>query len=141
MFRIEMQDLERARLRLKEKKSALVVVKNGKVIFETESHGIKGFLEACELFGKELAGSSIADKIVGRAAAFLCVHFQVSAVFAIIISTEGVRVLKDNNVFYQFEKRVPDILNQKRNDICPFEKLALTSAAPEEAYSKLRTRC
>ena len=141
MFRIEMQDLERARLRLREKNISLVIVKNGKVIFETESHSIKDFLEAYELFGKELAGSSIADKIVGRAVAFLCVYFQVSAVFAVIISTEGVRVLTDNNIFYQFEKCVPNILNQKRNDICPFEKLALTSATPEEAYSKLRTRC
>ena len=139
MHRIKMQDLERARQRLKEKNLSLVVVKSGKVIFETESHGIKGSLEAIELLGKELSGSSVADRVVGRAVAFLCVYFQVSAVFAVIISVEGVRVLEDNNVFYQFEKCVPNILNQKRNDICPFEKLALTFATPEEAYRKLRT--
>ena len=133
-----MQDLERARLRLEEKNLSLVVVKNGKVIFETESHGIKGFLEATELLGKELIGSSVADRVVGRAVALLFVYFRVSAVFAVIISMEGVRVLEDNNVFYQFEKCVPNILNQKRNDICPFEKLALTFTTPEEAYMKLR---
>ena len=136
MVRIEMQDLERARLRLKEKNLSLVIVKNGKVAFEAESHSIRAFLEACELFGRELAGSCIADRIVGRAVASLCVYFQVSAVFAVIISTEGVRVLTDNDVFNQFEKCVPNILNQKRTDICPFEKLALTSATPEEAYRK-----
>jgi len=75
----------------------------------------------------------MADKVVGRAVVLLCVYFQVSAVFAVIISMEGVRVLEDNNVFYQFEKCVPNILNQKRNDICPFEKFALTFATPEEA--------
>ena len=134
-----MQDLERARLRLKEDNLSLVVVKSGKVIFETESHGIKGFLGAIELFGRELVGSSVADRVVGRAVSLLCVCFQVSAVFAVIISMKGIRILEDNNIFYQFEKCVPDILNQKRNDICPFEKLALTSATPEEAFRKLRT--
>jgi len=28
---------------------------------------------------------------------------------------------------------------KKRNDICPFEKLALIFTTPEEAYKKLRT--
>lgn len=59
--------------------------------------------------------------------------------FAVIISMEGVRVLEDNKIFYQFEKCVPNILNQKGNDICPFEKLALTFQTPEDAYRKLRT--
>lgn len=139
MHRIKMQDLERARLRLKEKNLSLVVVKNGKVIFETETRGIKSFLGAIELFGKELAGSSVADRIVGRAVALLCVYVQVSAVFAVIISMEGVRVLEDNKIFYQFGKCVPNILNQKGNDICPFEKLALTFQTPKDAYRKLRT--
>jgi len=64
-----MQDLELARLRLKVKKLSLVVVKNEKAIFETKSHGVKGFLEAIELVDRELTGSSVADRIVGRAVA------------------------------------------------------------------------
>jgi len=139
MLRTSMQDLELARLRLKGKGLSLVVVNNGKVIFETESHGIKGIFEAIELLGKKLTGSSVADRIVGRAAAFLCVYFRAAAVFAVTISVEGVKVLKDNKVFCQFEVCVPNILNRKRNDICPFEKLAFTFATPEEAYKKLRT--
>jgi len=47
-----MHDLELARLRLKAKKLSLVV-KNGKVIFEAKSHGVKGFLEAIELVDRE----------------------------------------------------------------------------------------
>lgn len=133
-----MQDLERAKHRLKENDLSLVVVRNRKIIFETESHGVKGFLEATELQGKELAGSSVADRVVGRAVAFLSAHFQVSAVFAVVMSEEGVRVLEDNSIFYQFEKCVPNILDPRRNDICPFEKLALTFTTPEDAYKKLR---
>ncbi|MDH5779124.1 MAG: DUF1893 domain-containing protein [Candidatus Bathyarchaeota archaeon] len=138
MFRIEMHDLECARLRLRAQKLSLVVVKDRKVIYESGSHGITSFLEAAGILGTKLAGSAVADKIVGRAVAFLCVHFQVSAVFAVVLSIEGVHVLKDNNVFYQFEKCVPHIQNQKGNGMCPFERLALTFTTPEEAYRKLR---
>ena len=80
-----------------------------------------------------------ADRVVGRAVAFLSVHFQVSAVFAVITSMEEIRVLEDNNVHYQFEKCIPNSLNRKRSDICPFEKLALTFKTPDEAYKNLRT--
>lgn len=134
-----MQDLERARSRLKERDLSLVVVKNERLLFETESHGIKGFLEAVDLLDKELIGSSIADRIVGRAVAFLCAYSRVSAVFAVTMSREGARVLEDGKIYYQFEKCVPNILNQKRSDICPFEKLAITFTSPEEAYKKLQS--
>lgn len=140
MFRTEMHDLERARRVLRAQKLSLVVVKDGKVIYESGSHGITSVLEAAEILGTELAGSAVADKIVGRAVAFLCVHFQVAAVFAVVLSIEGVHVLKDNNISFQFEKCVPHIQNQKGTGMCPFEKLALTFTTPEEAYRKLRER-
>ncbi|NIW16927.1 DUF1893 domain-containing protein, partial [candidate division KSB1 bacterium] len=63
-----------------------------------------------EKLGKELIGSSVADKIVGRAAAMLCVYSKAASVFAVTISEEGTKVLEDNKVFYRFENRVPNIL-------------------------------
>jgi len=134
-----MQDLKIAKLRLKEEDLTLVIVKNGRVIFETESQGVGGFLQAIEKFGKELVASSVADKIVGAAAAMLCAYSEVATVFAVTISEEGIKVLEDNGISYQFENRVPNILNQDRTDVCPFEKLAIGSRDPKEAYEKLKS--
>lgn len=134
-----MKDLEIARTRLKEGNLSLVVVKHGKIIFETESSGLKGFLQVIELLGRELVESSVADKIMGRAAALLSVFSCVSAVFAVTISEEGIKVLEDNNIPYQFERCVPSILNSKGNGTCPFEKLTMTFANPAEAYAKLKS--
>ena len=70
---MNVQDLENAKERLDEKHLSLCLVKDGKIIFETASHGISGFLEAVENFGPRLEGVSVADKIAGKAIVLLCV--------------------------------------------------------------------
>ena len=133
------RDLELAKLWLKERDLTLVVVKEGETIFEIKSQGISGFLQAIEKLGKRLGASSVADTIVGAAAATLCVYSKVSAVFAVTISKGGTRVLKENNIFCEFENEVLNILNSDRKDICPFDKLVINSVDSEEAYTKLRS--
>jgi hypothetical protein len=134
---VQDKDLELAKSKLMDEDLSLVIVKNGKVIFETQKQGITGFLEAIERLDKNLVDASAADKIVGVAAAMLCVYAEMASVFALTISEEGKKVLSDNNIVYLFERIVPHILNRSKNDVCPFEKLAMTSNDPEEAYVKL----
>ncbi len=134
-----MLDVELAKFRLKEKDFNLVIAKVGQIIFETKLHGIGGLLQAIEKLDKELVGSSVADKVVGRAAAMLCIYSQVAHVFANILSKEGKRVFEKNNVPYEYERLVPNILNYNRHDVCPFEKLAIKIKNPEETYRELRT--
>ena len=138
-MKVRDRDLELAKSRLKDRDLTLVIVKEGKVIFETRSQGVGGFLQAIEKLGKRLVASAVADKIVGAAAAMLCVYSEVSSVFAVTISEEGIRVLKDNDIIYRFENEVPNILNHDKTDICPFEKLVIGSRDPKEAYTKLKS--
>jgi len=136
---VENQDLELAKLKLIEEDLSLVIVKRGEVIFETKKQGITGFLQAIEKQDKNLVAASAADKIVGVAAAMLCVYAGITSVFALTISEEGIMVLEDNNITYLSEKKVPNILNRNKNDVCPFEKLAMASGSSEEAYVKLKS--
>ena len=133
------RDLELAKSRLKDRDLTLAIVKEGKVIFETKSQGVGGFLQAIEKLGKRLVASSVADKIVGAAAAMLCAYSGVSSVFAVMISEEGIGVFEDNNIIYRFEHEVPNIFNQDKTDVCPFEKLVTGSTDPKEAYTKLKS--
>ncbi len=135
---VKNQDLDLAKLKLLEKDLSLVIVKNGKVTFETNKQGITGFLQAIEELNSNLVGSSVADKIVGVAAAILFVYAGVVSVFALTISEEGINVLEDNNITYMFKKKVSNILNRDKNDVCPFEKIALNSRNPDDAYLKLK---
>ena len=132
-------DLSFAKLKLIDEDLSLVIVKNGKVVFETKKQGVSGFLEAIEKLNQDFVGASVADKIVGVAAAMLCVYSGVSSVFALTISEGGIRVLENNNIVCLFEKNVSNILNRTKNDVCPFEKLAMDSGSSKETYVKLKT--
>ena len=124
---------------MKKKALTLVIVNSEKIIFETKAQGIMGLLNAIEDLGTKMRRSSIADKIVGRAAALLCAYSRVSAVYAVTMDENGLQILRDKNIVCQFEKIVPYILNQKQDSICPFEKLLINISDPEEAFEKLRT--
>lgn len=133
-----MLDLELAKLALRENNLSLVIVKEEQIVFETRVHGIEGFTRAIEKSGEKLAGSSVADRIVGRAAALLCAYAQVAAVFAVTVSKEGVKILALNDIRYEYENLVPNILNHDKTAICPFEQLTAGLANPEEAYTTLK---
>jgi hypothetical protein len=80
----------------------------------------------------------VADRVVGKAAALLCLYARATAVFAVIASEKGVEMLKKNNVLCRFENMVPYILDSKKSGICPFEKLVINISNPDEAYEKLK---
>lgn len=133
-----MDDLEIAKQRLKNRKLSLVFVKNSKVIFETSIEGLKGFLKAIEELSGSLSDSSVADKIIGKAAALLCAYSNIKAAFAITMSKSGLEILNTYNIRGEFENLVPTILNMKKTDKCPFEKLVENTSNYKEAYEKIK---
>jgi hypothetical protein len=134
----QMKDFDMAKNRLVEASFSLVIVKNRKVLFETNASGVRGFLAAIERIGKDLKGSALADRIVGEAAAQLCAYSCVREVYAIVLSQCGKDVLKKNRIRFEYENMVPHILNMKKTDLCPFEKIVSGSTTPQEAYERLR---
>jgi len=134
-------DLNIAKDRLAQKSLSLVIVNHGKVLSETKSHGISDLLKAVNKLGDSMKGSSVADRTVGRAAALLFVFSGVRAVFAALASDGGFAVLAENNVFCVYEKRVANVLNFEKTDVCPFEKLVANLSDPEKAYGVLKEKC
>ena len=136
-----MDDLEVAKQRLKDKKLSLVFVKNSQATFETNMEGLGGFLQAIEELNGNLSGASVADKTIGKAAAFLCAYSNVKAAFAVTMSHSGLEVLKMYNIRCEFENFVTIILNLNKTDKCPFEKLVENTSDFGEAYEKIRQFC
>jgi len=136
-----MDDLTTAKQRLKEKELSLVFVRDSKVIFETNVEGLRGFVQAIETLSDSLAKSSIADRIVGKAAALLCAYCRAKTVFASTMSQSGLKTLETHRIPSEFESLVPTILNRKKTDRCPFEKLVENTTNPKEAYDKIRKSC
>lgn len=133
-----MKDLEIAKKRLNEKNLKLSIVKNAEVIFETASHGISGFLEAIEKLGDKLEGASVADRVVGKAIALLCVYARVKAIYATTLSEKAKVVFEKHAVYHEWCILVENILDFDKVGMCPFEKLAKEISNPREGYEKLK---
>ena len=133
-----MRNLDLAKLALKERYLSLVIVKNQKNIFESCSSGINGLLQAIEKLSTKLDGSSVADKIVGRAAALLIIYSRIKEVYAVMLSREGLKVLKENDISIEYDRLVPKVLVRTSMSICPFEKFSLTIESPNDAYRMLK---
>jgi hypothetical protein len=133
-----MRDLELVKRKLKETDLTLVIVKGNEVLFEDNSPGIIGFLRAIETLKEKLAMSSVGDRVVGKAIAMLCAYSKVKSVYAITLSEGGKKTLENFGIPYEFENLVSKILDMKKKDICPFEKLTAHVSSPEEAYERFK---
>ncbi len=133
-----MNDLEIAKTSLRKKQLTLVLVKNCETLFETKFHRISGFLKAIEQQGKNLHDASVADRVVGKAVALLCVYANVKEVYAETLSTEGKNVLQQNGIAVEWKELVDTILDDQRQNICPFEKEAADVNDPQVAFDKFK---
>ena len=112
--------------------------KGGKLIF-SEKRGIApvmGFIAD----GLDLSGYSVADLVVGKAAAMLFVKCKISSVFAKTLSEGGEEILKRHGVRFEYENLVERIINRDGTDICPMEKTVSNTEDIEEGYLLLEEK-
>ncbi len=109
-------------------------MKDGTLLYSTKSHRITGFLEAIEKCGLQLKGSSVADKVAGKAIALLCAYAKVKEVYAIIMSRPALTVFKKHKIQCHWNELVETILDANKAGICPFETAASNVSDPNLAY-------
>jgi len=132
-------DLEIAKKELKENNLNLVIAKYGKIIFSTDEDGVRGLVRAIDNYARDMYGSSVADTVVGKAAAMLCSYAKVSSVYGGLMSINGRNFLIRRGIDSEYEKLVEEILNRERRDICPFERLVKDCNDVREAYGKIKS--
>ncbi len=129
-------DLAIAENLLKEKSYACVVVRDGDVVFSSEKRGIAPLVEFNE-FSDSRGGFSLADKVIGKAAALLCIYSGVGHVYANVISTPAVNALVKNNIDVSYDSEVPSIKNRAGDGLCPMEKLSEGVGEPAVMFDKV----
>ncbi|MDE7167466.1 MAG: DUF1893 domain-containing protein [Clostridia bacterium] len=114
----------------------ICLCKGGKCLY-SESRGISPMMNFIA-DGVDLAGYSVADLIVGKAAALLFVKSGIKEVYAKTLSEGGKKVLGDNGVPVTYQTLTEKIINRAGTDTCPMEKAVANTANPEEAYALLK---
>ena len=132
-------DLSLAKEVLLKDNVSFVLAKSGKVLFKSKSHGISDLLAMLDAVGRRTEGASLADSIVGRAAALVCVYAKILAVYGESMSEGALSILKTHGVFYEFGTLVPRILNRAKDDICPFDKAISGVEDPRVALDRLKS--
>lgn len=120
-----MNDIELAKNLLDNEQRALVIVKDGKVLFSVDGKGIKPIYTAFNELKDELKGSSVADKVIGKAAAMIYEHAAIKELSTKLISENAISVLGNTSIIYEYEKSVPYIKNRDQSGMCPVETLSL----------------
>ncbi len=105
----------------------------------SRERGIKPLIKILDN-GKTLEEISAADKVVGRAAAFLYVLLGVRELYAEVISEGAVEVLKKFGIKYEYALLTKRIKNRAGDGFCPMETAVLDVSSPESALEVLKNR-
>ena len=81
----------------------------------------------------------MADRVVGKAVALLCVYVKIKAIYAMTLSRLGKAVLEQHGIYHKWAQLVESILDTRMTSQCPFEELAAEILDPTQAYLKLKT--
>lgn len=131
-----MSDIERAKAALRG--HSVAVCRAGEVMTR-DGRGIAPLL-AIASDESDLRGASVADLIVGKAAAMLMTYAGVSEVYAVVMSEAGERTLSEHDIPHSCGLLVPYIIDRTGKDVCPMERAVADVSDPAEAYAAISAR-
>ena len=131
-------DTEKAKEILIEGKYTCVICRGEDTDTFTE-RGVKPLLSLLDS-GKSLKGYSAADKVVGRASAFIYTLLKVNEVYAPVMSAGAEKVLRESEISVYYDELVEKIINRQGTGICPMEDAVSLSNTAEDAVEKIRRR-
>lgn len=135
---MEHNDLTAARERLLTGEFTCVI-RSGDLEYTTYERGVKPLVRWLTE-GTDLRGFSAADKVVGKATAYLYCLLGVKEVYAHVMSESAAKVLEENGIAASQGKLVENIINRQGTGICPFEAAVWEIHTPEEALIAIRNR-
>lgn len=133
-----MQDLEKAKQELLSGGWTCVLCRDERM-YTASARGVKPLADWLES-GLDVRGFCAADKVVGRATAFLYVLLGVRAVYAGVMSIPAKQVLVEHGVAAFCGREVPGIINRRGDGLCPFEEAVLNITDPAQALTVIRKK-
>ena len=133
-----MSDLTNAKRILTEGAHTCVLCR-GDAVYTANDRGVKPLVDWLDS-SLDLRGFSAADKVVGRATAFLYVLLWVKEVHSLVMSTPARQALEAGGIAATCDREVPGIINRRGDGPCPFEDAVLGITDPMEALTAIRKK-
>ena len=109
---------------------------HGEKILTSTQRGVVPLLAWLES-GENYQGGVVADKVVGKTAAYLYVLLGVASVHAKVISKAAEEVFQCFHLPYTYERSVEAIRNRTGDGFCPMERAVWGLDDPQTAYEKI----
>ena len=135
---MQFEDMKKAQRRLVESGCTCAICFDDKM-WESRERGVKPLLLWLEE-ERIPRGFFAADKVVGRAAAFLYVLLGARAVWADVISEPACEVLHEAGIHYEAAHIVPAIRNRTNTGFCPMETSVLGITDPQAALVAIKNK-
>lgn len=116
-------DLDLTREILRAGDCRLVIVKGGEVLWRSDDRMLHGLVACVDALGTTSHGATMADTVVGKAAALLARAAGVEEIYTPLLSQRALDYLQQQGVRLEYEKLVPGILNRNRDGLCPLEQI------------------
>ncbi|MBO5421251.1 MAG: DUF1893 domain-containing protein [Clostridia bacterium] len=134
-----MSDILTAKDLLKKENATFVAV-NGEKIFISHSRGVAPIIEIIDSDAELLCGASVADKVIGKAAAMLLSKYKVKEIHALLVSEKALEYLDKKSISVTYDNVVAHIINRNKTDMCPMEKCVLNTTDEDEAEELIRRK-
>ncbi len=131
-----LNDLEKAKSMLGSGEYTCVLCK-GDAVHTSRHRGVRPLLE---LLNTDVSGFCAADKVVGRATAFLYRLLKVRAVHGAVISQGALQVLEGSGIAVSWESQVDFIRNRSGDGRCPMELATENIDDPKEALAAIQKK-
>ena len=129
--------LEEAKKILEEQKASCVIAKPTGEILISNDIGIKPLMVELRQDKQAFVGASIADKVIGKAAALLGILGGARAMYGEVMSEAACETLKANGILYEYAMKVAYIENRTKTGKCPMEETVWKINEPLEAFEAL----
>lgn len=130
------EQLNQARELLRNEGYTCVLLKDS-TVYHSFDRGVKPLLAFLDA-GTDLRGSCAADKVIGKATAFLYCLLGVREIYAPVVSEAAVEVLARHGILVIWEQKVPFIWNHRRTAGCPMETAVRDIDDAETALGAIR---
>lgn len=115
------------------------VLTDGAYLYTSEQRGVKPLVQLLEQKNAP-TGLSAADKVVGKATAWLYILLKIRELYALVISEPALHLLEKHGISVTYEQKVSHIVNRAGDGMCPFEEAVLDTEDPQRAYGKIREK-
>lgn len=132
-------NLTRAKTLLEQNENLTCIICKGETIYTSDKRGIKPLLEWINE-EKSFVGFSAADKVVGKAAAFLYVILGIEEIYAPVMSEGAAAVFAQYRIPATYAILTKAIINRAGTGMCPMEQTVLDITNPQEALKALREK-